>query len=88
MSKRDFWIKFLQLTASVFIMFFFAVTLGESTAGIILKMNDKAFDKTILDHAVFWTGAFVSTGIWGLLWLWFKKSEKVCVDTTGTVEQK
>lgn len=66
--------------ASVFTMFFFAVVLGEPTAEIILKMNDKNVGKTAVEQAVFWVGALTFTGIWCLLWLWFKKSEKVCVD--------
>lgn len=61
-------------------MFFFAVVLGEPTAEIILKMNDKNVTKTVVEQAVFWIGAVISTGVWCLLWVWFKKSEKVCVD--------
>lgn len=59
---------------------FFAVTLGEPTAKIVMEMKDKDIDPTVFEQAVFWAGSFIFTVVWCLTWVWFKKSEKVCVD--------
>ena len=79
-NKKGYWFNFLQLVFAVFLIFFCAVTLGEPAAEIVLKMNDRSIYKTYFEQVVFWVSAIIITGIWCMIWIWFKKSEKVCVD--------
>lgn len=71
---------FLSLMASAFLIYFFALGMSEPTATIVKYMNDAHKSKTCGEWAVFIVGALLFTGIWCGLWVWFKRSEKICVD--------
>lgn len=79
-SRKRFLISFLSLMASLFLMFIAAVILGEPAASFVVSYNDPSVVKSVLDHTWFWLGVFVCTFYYAMLWVWFKKSEKACVE--------
>lgn len=80
LSKKSYMSNFFQLMGAIFLMFFIAAILGKPTVDLVVKMNDKNLETTIVEQIFFWGGACIFTGTWALIWVWFKKSEKVCVE--------
>ena len=71
---------FIQLVFAVFLLFFVTVGLGKASADLLVYMNDAKVSKSISEWVVFGVGAPLATAIWCLLWIWFKKSEKNCIE--------
>lgn len=81
-SKSFAW-YFSQLMCAVFILFFLTVGMGTASADVLIYMNDNSISKPLWQWAVFLVGAPISTAVWCLLWIWFKKSEKLCIELMG-----
>lgn len=79
-EMKNYYINFLKLMASLFLMYILAVTLSEPVSNIVLLINDKEVTKSLSDHAIFWIGALIFSAFWARLWLTFKKAEKACID--------
>jgi len=81
-SKRFAW-HFLQLMFAVFILFFLTVGLGKASAELVVYMNDAKVEKTITEWLIFGIGTPIATAVWCVVWIWFKKSEKHCIEFFG-----
>jgi ABC-type polysaccharide/polyol phosphate export permease len=81
-SKQFAW-HFIQLMFAVFLLFFLTVGLGKATADLVVYMNDAKVSKPVSEWVVFWVSAPLATAFWCLLWIWFKKSEKQCIELFG-----
>lgn len=79
-QKRVFALNFAQLMFSVFVLFFLSVGLGKASADLITYMNNPAIEKKTVEWVWFFIGAPIATAVWSIFWLWFKKSEKNCID--------
>ncbi len=69
--------------ASAFLLFFLTVGLAKPAAELFVYMNDKNVTKPIAEWVIFSITAPIATAAWCLLWVWFKKSEKHCIELIG-----
>ena len=81
-SKLFTW-HFIQMMFAVFLLFFLTVGLGKASADLVVYMNNAKVSKPISEWVVFGLGAPLATAFWCLLWIWFKKSEKHCIELFG-----
>ena len=79
-QKRVFALHFVQLMFSVFVLFFLSVGLGKESADLITYMNNSTTTKKTVEWVWFLIGAPIATAVWCVFWLWFKSSEKKCID--------
>jgi uncharacterized BrkB/YihY/UPF0761 family membrane protein len=82
-SKTFMW-HFSLLMLTVFTLFFLTVGMGKASAELIIYMNDNSISKPAWQWAVFLIGAPISTAVWCIFWLLFKKSEKHCIELMGS----
>lgn len=68
---------------TVFLLFFLTVGLGKAASDLLIYMNDAKVSKPISEWVIFGVSAPLATAIWCLLWIWFKKSEKHCIELLG-----
>lgn len=61
-------------------MYFLTLGLSIPTAKLVVYMNDAHKAKSLVEWAAFLIIALISSAAWCALWVWFKRSEKVCVD--------
>lgn len=71
---------FIQMMFTVFILFFLTVELGKVSADLLTYMNDTKISKPISRWVLFAVGAPLATAIWCMFWIWFKISEKKCIE--------
>ena len=81
-SKRFAW-HFAQLMFAVFLLFFLTIGLGKASADLVVYMNNSKVSKSISEWVFFGIGAPIATAAWCLLWIWFKNSEKHCIELFG-----
>jgi hypothetical protein len=79
-ENKNFAWHFFQLMFAVFVLFFLTIGLGKASADLVVYMNDPKTQKSTAEWAIFAIGAPVATAIWCILWLWFKKAEKHCIE--------
>lgn len=84
----EFFSQFIQLMGSVFLIFFLTVGIGNETAEALKYMNNPETIKTTKTWAIFWISGPILLALWCLLWIWFKKSEKQCLDLFMTLTKK
>ncbi len=83
-NLKTFFLYFLQLMISAFLLFFLTVGLAKPAAAeLLVYMNDKNVTKPIAEWVIFYITAPIATAVWCLLWVWFKKSEKYCIELIG-----
>ncbi len=86
--KKEFLWQFVQLMLSVFLIFFLSVGIGKETAELIRYMNNPEAIKPAKVWIIFWILGPICLGFWCFLWIWFKKSEKKCLDLFITLTKK
>lgn len=79
-ANKQFAWQFVQLCTSAFILFVLSAMLGTSFVGLVRHMNDSATTKSLAEWLAFWIGAPLTTALWATVWIWFKKSEKRCLE--------
>ena len=84
-SKRFAW-HFIQLMFAAFLLFFLTAMMGKASVDLVVYMNDPKVSKQISEWVVFGVGAPLATALWGLLWIWFKISEKYCIELFGKLQ--
>lgn len=86
--KKEFAWQFIQLMGSVFLIFFLTVGIGKETAEALRYMNDPETVKSTISWIIFWVFGPICLALWCFLWIWFKKSEKKCLDLLITLTKK
>ena len=71
---------FLSLMLSTLFMYFLALGMSVPTANLVVYMNDAHKAKSLIEWVAFVFIGVISSAVWCALWVWFKRSEKVCVD--------
>ena len=79
LKRKTFLSNLLQLAFVLFIMFFLTTGLYEISKDIILEMNTQKNHST-WEWVQFIFFATLFSIVWATLWLWFKKTEKICLD--------
>lgn len=77
---KNFAWHFAQLIFTTFLLFFLTVGLGKASADLVIYINDAKTHKSVGQWVIFAIGAPTATAIWCIIWLWFKKSEKHCIE--------
>jgi hypothetical protein len=71
---------FVQLMFAAFCLYFLAVGLAEPTGELLRYFNDRNNDIPATGWAVFVPGVVIGAVLWSALWVWFKASEKCCIE--------
>lgn len=71
---------FLLLGFLIFAMFTLGVFSSNAVIDILTYMNNPQELKTNSDWLVFGISSIIATYFWTALWLWFKTTEKRCIE--------
>lgn len=85
-ERKRFMGHFAMLMFTAFVLFFITVGIGKVSADFLIYMNDQKSQKSTVEWMIFAIGAPIATAVWCIIWLWFKKSEKQCIELMSEVK--
>ena len=72
--------SFIQLVAASSTLFLIAASLSTPVHKLIERLNDPAEQAPTHVYVIFWVIAPICAAVRCLVWVWFKKVEKECVE--------